>query len=89
MVQSRRVKGPGSARTEGARRGDRSPSRRRGGWVGGLGARAAVEREPEAGRGAVAAAGRVTRRGLACSRGGALSPGGVEGAGAGRSRAWG
>ena len=61
MVQSRRVKGPGSARTEGARRA----SRRRGGWVGGLGARAAVEREPEAGRGAAAAAGRVIRRGLA------------------------
>ena len=69
----------------GSPEGDRSPSRRRGGWVGGLGARAAVEREPEAGGGAAAAARRVTRRGLARSRGGALSPGNVEGAGAGRS----
>ena len=55
MVGSRRVKGAGSARTEGAR----SQRRRRGGWVGGLGARPALEREPEAGRGVAAAARRV------------------------------
>ena len=63
-----------------------SRRRRCGGWGPGLGARAAVECEPEAGRGAAAAVRRVTRRGLACSRGGDLSAGGVEGAGVGRSR---
>ena len=69
----------------GSPKGDRSPRRQRGGWGGRLGAWAAVEREPEAGRGAAAVARRVTRRGLAYSRGGGLSPGGVEGMGAGRS----
>ena len=39
--------------------------RRRGGWGGGLGARAAVEREPETGHGGAAAARRVAGRGLA------------------------
>ena len=70
----------------GSPKGDRSRRRRCGGWGPGLGARAAVECEPEAGRGAAAAVRRVTRRGLACSRGGDLSAGGVEGAGVGRSR---
>ena len=69
----------------GSPKGDRSRRRRCGGWGPGLGARAAVECEPEAGRGAAAAVRRVTRRGLACSRGGDLSAGGVEGAGGGRS----
>ena len=59
-----------------------------GGSRGGvLGAGTAVERGPEAGRGAAAAARRVTRRGVARSRGGTLSPGGVEGPSPGRSRA--
>ena len=35
----------------GSPEGERSRRRRRGGWGGGLGARAAVEREPETGRG--------------------------------------
>ena len=35
----------------GSPEGERSRRRRRGGWRGGLGARAAVEREPETGRG--------------------------------------
>ena len=71
----------------GSPEGDRSRRRRRGGWGGGLGARAAVEREPETGRGSAAAARRIAGDGLARSRGRALSPGGVAGAGAGRSRA--
>ena len=50
MVGSRRVQGAGP---------ERSRRRRRGGWVGRLGARAAVEREPETGRGSAAAARRV------------------------------
>ena len=49
MVQSKRVQGAGLARRLGR----------------GLGARAAVEREPETGRGATAAAQRVAGHGLA------------------------
>ena len=51
----------------GSPEGERSRRRRRGGWGGGLGARAAVEREPETGRG-VGAARRVAGHGLACRR---------------------
>ena len=43
----------------GSPEGERSRRRRRGGWVGGLGARPALERKPEAGRGVAAAARRV------------------------------
>ena len=53
----------------GSPKGDRSRRRRCGGWGPGLGARAAVECEPEAGRGAAAAVRRVTRRGLAVQSG--------------------
>ena len=60
MVQSKRVQGAVSART-----GDWSRRRRRGGWGGSLGARAAVEREPETGRGSAAAARRVAGHGHA------------------------
>ena len=49
----------------GSPEGERSRRRRGGGWVGGLGAWPAVEREPEAGRGAAAAAWRVAGCGLA------------------------
>ena len=49
MVQSRRVQGAGSARTEGARRATGV-----GADAAAAGARAAVECEPEAGRGAAA-----------------------------------
>ena len=49
----------------GSPEGDRSRRRRGGGGVGGLGARAAVEREPETGRGVASAAGRVAGHGLA------------------------
>ena len=59
----------------GSPEGDRSQRRRRGGWVGGLGARPAVERKPETGRGVAAAARRVAGHGLARSRSGSLSPG--------------
>ncbi len=45
--------------------GDRSRRRRGGDGVGGLGAEATVEREPETGRGVAAAAWRVARCGLA------------------------
>ena len=56
MVRSRDVvQAEGSARTE----GDRSPCRRRGGRGGLPGAGAAVERQPEARRGAAAAAWRI------------------------------
>ena len=41
----------------GSPEGDRSRRRRRGGWVGGLGARPAVERKPETGRGVAATTG--------------------------------
>ena len=49
----------------GSPEGDWSRRRRRGGWGGSLGARAAVEREPETGRGSAAAARRVAGHGLA------------------------
>ena len=49
----------------GSPEGDRSRRRRGGGGVGGLGARAAVEREPETGRGVASAARRVAGHGLA------------------------
>ena len=59
MVRSRDVvQAEGSARTEGAR-GRRSPCRRGGGRGGLPGAEAAVERQPEARRGAAAAAWRI------------------------------
>ena len=48
MVQSRRVQGAGSGESDGGSQGERSRRRRRGvvgAW--GLGARPAVEREPE------------------------------------------
>ena len=64
MVQSRRVQGAGSARTEGARRASGVGADGAAG-VGGLGARPAVEREPETGRGVAAAARRVAGDGLA------------------------
>ena len=51
--------GSGVGADGGSPEGDRSRRRRRGGWVGRLGARAAVEREPETGRGSAAAARRV------------------------------
>ena len=60
MVRSRDVvQAEGSARTEGAPEGDWSPCRRRGGRGGLPGAGAAVERQPEARRGAAAAAWRI------------------------------
>ena len=60
MVRSRDVvQAEGSARTEGAREGDWSPCRRGGGRGGRPGAGAAVERQPEARRGAAAAAWRI------------------------------
>ncbi len=49
----------------GSPEGERSRRRRCGGWGGGLGTRAAVEREPETGRGSAAAARRVAGHGLA------------------------
>ena len=59
MVRSRDVvQAEGSARTEGARRATES-CRRRGGRGGLPGAGAAVERQPEARRGAAAAAWRI------------------------------
>ena len=51
--------GSGVGADGGSPEGDRSRRRRRGGWGGRLGARAAVEREPETGRGSAAAARRV------------------------------
>ena len=65
MVQSKRVKGAGSARTEGARRATGVGADAAAVGVGGLGARAAVEREPETGRGVASAARRVAGHGLA------------------------
>ena len=59
MVGSKKVKGAVSARTEGARRASGVGADGAAGWGGRLGARAAVEREPETGRGAAAAARRV------------------------------
>ena len=49
----------------GSPEGERSRRRRRGGWCGSLGARAAVECEPETGRGSAASARRVAGHGLA------------------------
>ena len=49
----------------GSPKGDRSRRRPSGGWRGGLGARATVEREPQTGRGCAAAARRVAGHGLA------------------------
>ena len=60
MVRSRDVvQAEGSARTEGSPEGDWSLCRRGGGRGGLLGAGAAVERQPEARRGAAAAAWRI------------------------------
>ena len=59
MVGSRRVKGAVSARTEGARRATGVGADGAAVGVGGLGARPAVERKPETGRGVAAAARRV------------------------------
>ena len=57
--------GSGVGADGGSPEGERSRRRRRGGWGGGLGARPAVEREPETGRGVAAAARRVAGDGLA------------------------
>ena len=58
MVRSRKVvHAEASAQTEGAREGDRSSCRWRGGRGGPPGAGATVERQPEARRGAAATAG--------------------------------
>ena len=65
MVGSRRVQGAGSARTEGARRASGVGADGAAAGARGLGARAAVEREPETGRGSAAAARRVAGHGLA------------------------
>ena len=65
MVGSRRVQGAGSAQTEGARRASGVGADGAAVGGGGLGARAAVEREPETGRGSAAAARRVAGDGLA------------------------
>ncbi len=71
----------------GSPEGDWSPCRRRGrGWSPGPGA--AVERGPEAGGRAAAAAGRVVGRVVAGGWSRDLSPGGLEGASPGGSRAW-
>ena len=59
MVGSRRVKGAGSARTEGARRATGVSADGAAVRVGGLGTWPALEREPETGRGVAAAARRV------------------------------
>ena len=60
MVRSRDVvQAERSARTEVSPEGDWSPCRRRGGRGGLPGAGAAVERQPEARRGAAAAAWRI------------------------------
>ena len=65
MVRSRSVKGPGSARTEGARRATGVRADAAAGGAGGPGAAAAVEREPQAGRCAATPARGVARRGVA------------------------
>ena len=59
MVGSRRVKGAVSARTEGARRASGVGADGAAVGSGALGARPALERKPEAGRGVAAAARRV------------------------------
>ena len=60
MVRSRDVvQAEGSASDGGSPKGDWSPCRRGGGRGGLLGAGAAVERQPEARRGAAAAAWRI------------------------------
>ena len=65
MVQVEEGEGSRVGADGGSPEGDRSRRRRGGGGVGGLGARAAVEREPETGRGVASAAGRVAGHGLA------------------------
>ena len=61
MVGSRRVQGAGSARTEGARRATGVPADGAAAGPGSPGAGAAVERQPEARRGAAATAWRIAR----------------------------
>ena len=60
-----RSAGGGVGADGGSPEGERRRRRRRGGWGGGLGAWAAVEREPETGRGSAASARRVAGDGLA------------------------